>query len=53
MLKGQTRIALLATQSDKEGWSAAPFLAALAEHENADRRRRRIERHMDSDLSGQ
>ena len=36
----------LATQSDKEGWPAARFLAALAEHEAADRHRRRIERHM-------
>ena len=36
----------LAEQSDKEGWPAARFLAALAEHELADRGRRRIERHM-------
>jgi DNA replication protein DnaC len=36
----------LAAQSDKEGWPAARFLAALAEHEAADRNRRRIERHM-------
>src|ERR1700741_869462 len=36
----------LAAQSDKEGWPAASFLAALAEHEAADRTRRRIERHM-------
>ncbi len=36
----------LAVQSDKEGWPAARFLAALAEHEAADRGRRRIERHM-------
>ncbi|MES1148852.1 MAG: IS21-like element helper ATPase IstB, partial [Bradyrhizobium guangdongense] len=36
----------LAAQSDKEGWPAARFLAALAEHEAADRSRRRIERHM-------
>src|SRR5579864_3482406 len=36
----------LASQSDKEGWPAARFLAALAEHEAADRTRRRIERHM-------
>ena len=35
-----------AEQSDKEGWPAAPFLAALAEHEIADRGRRRIERHL-------
>ena len=38
--------AKLAAQSDKEGWPAARFLAALAEHELADRGRRRIERHM-------
>ena len=36
----------LAVQSDKEGWPAARFLAAVAEHEVADRGRRRIERHM-------
>ncbi len=36
----------IAAQSDKEGWPAARFLAALAEHESADRTRRRIERHM-------
>ncbi|MDH2406543.1 IS21-like element helper ATPase IstB [Bradyrhizobium sp. SSUT18] len=36
----------LAAQSDKEGWPAARFLAALAEHEAADRTRRRIGRHM-------
>ena len=36
----------LAAQSDKEGWPAARFLAGLAEHEAADRARRRIERHM-------
>lgn len=36
----------IAAQSDKEGWPAARFLAALAEHEVADRARRRIERHM-------
>lgn len=35
----------LAAQSDKEGWPAAR-LATLAEHEVADRARRRIERHM-------
>ena len=38
--------AKLAAQSDKEGWPAARFLAALAEHEVADRGRRRIERHL-------
>ena len=36
----------LADQSDKEGWPAARFLAALAEHEVADRVRRRTERHL-------
>ncbi len=36
----------LAAPSDKEGWPAARFLAALAEHEAADHTRRRIERHM-------
>lgn len=36
----------LATQSDKEGWPAAKFLAALAQHEAADRSRRRFERHL-------
>jgi DNA replication protein DnaC len=30
----------LAEQSDKEGWTAARFLAALAEHEVAERSRR-------------
>ena len=38
--------AKLAAQSDKEGWPAARFLAALAELEVADRVRRRTERHM-------
>jgi DNA replication protein DnaC len=38
--------AKLAEQSDKEGWPAARFLAALAEHEMADRGRRRIARHL-------
>jgi Glutathione S-transferase, C-terminal domain/IstB-like ATP binding protein len=35
-----------AEQSDKEGWPAARFLAAIAEHELAERGRRRIERHL-------
>lgn len=35
-----------AERSDKEGWPAARFLAALAEHEIAERDRRRIERHL-------
>ena len=38
----------LAARADKEGWPAARFLAALAEHEIADRGRRRIERHLAS-----
>ena len=33
-------------QADKEGWPAAQLLAALTEHEVADRARRRIERHL-------
>ena len=36
----------IAEQADKEGWPAARFLAALAEHELAERDRRRIERHL-------
>jgi DNA replication protein DnaC len=36
----------LAAQADKEGWPAARFLVALAEHEMAERSRRRIERHL-------
>lgn len=35
-----------AGRADKEGWPAARFLAALAEHEIAERARRRIERHL-------
>ncbi|MBO6720180.1 MAG: IS21-like element helper ATPase IstB [Rhizobiaceae bacterium] len=35
-----------AEQADKEGWPAARFLAALVEHELAERDRRRIERHL-------
>src|SRR3954452_25159718 len=35
-----------AERADKEGWPAARFLAALAEHELAERDRRRIERHL-------
>ncbi len=38
--------ASLAAQADKEGWPAARFLAALAEHEIAERGRRRLERHL-------
>lgn len=33
-------------QSDKEGWPAARFLSTIAEHEIAERGRRRIERHL-------
>ena len=36
-----------AERSDKEGWPASRFLAALVEHELAERDRRRIERHLD------
>jgi len=35
-----------AEQADKEGWPAARFLAAIAEHELAERDRRRIEPHL-------
>lgn len=35
-----------AEQADREGWPAARFLAAIAEHELAERDRRRIERHL-------
>src|SRR6185436_8954708 len=38
----------LAAQADKEGWPAGRFLAALAEHEIAERSRRRLERHVES-----
>ena len=38
--------AAFAERSDKEGWPAARFLATLAEHEIAERDRRRIERHL-------
>lgn len=33
-------------QADREGWPGARLLAALAEHEIAERARRRIERHL-------
>jgi DNA replication protein DnaC len=36
-----------AAQADAEGWPAARFLAALAEHETAERARRRFERHLE------
>lgn len=35
-----------AERADKEGWPAARFLAAMAEHELAERGRRRVERHL-------
>lgn len=35
-----------AERADKEGWPAGRFLIALAEHELAERERRRIERHL-------
>jgi len=38
--------AVLAAQADKEGWPAVRFLAALTEHEVAERGRRRLERHL-------
>jgi DNA replication protein DnaC len=37
----------LAARADKEAWPAARFLAALAEHELAERAHRRIQRHLD------
>ncbi len=36
----------IAARADREGWPAARFLASLAEHEIAERDRRRIERHL-------
>ena len=36
-----------AARADKEGWPAARFLAALPEHEMAERASRRIQRHLD------
>lgn len=35
-----------AARADKEGWPAGRLLAALAEHELAERDRRRVERHL-------
>jgi DNA replication protein DnaC len=35
-----------ADQANKEGWPAARFLTAIAEHQLAERDRRRIERHL-------
>ena len=39
-------MAPFAERADKEGWPAARFLAAIAEHELAERDRRRVERHI-------
>ena len=36
----------IAARADREGWPAARPLASLAEHEIAERDRRRIERHL-------
>ena len=44
--------AALAARADKEDWPAARFLAALAEHEMADRGRRRIGRRRCCATSG-
>ena len=38
--------ASLAAQADKEGWPGRTLLAALAEHDIAERSRRRLERHL-------
>jgi DNA replication protein DnaC len=38
--------AMMAERADREAWPAARFLASLAEHEIAERDRRRIERHL-------
>jgi hypothetical protein len=38
--------ALAQTVDDRQGWPAGRFLAALAEHEIAERSRRRLERHL-------
>ena len=37
---------VFAERADKEAWPASRFLATLAEHEVAERDRRRIERHL-------
>lgn len=39
-----------AETADREGWPAARFLAAIAEHELAERANRRVERHLGSRL---
>jgi DNA replication protein DnaC len=36
----------LGARADKEGWGSAHFLAALCEHELAERATRRIARHL-------
>ena len=43
----KTMWADFASRADAEGWPAARFLAALAEHEVAERARRRFERRLD------
>jgi len=42
----KTLWASFAERADREGWPAARFLAAIAEHELAERDRRRTERHL-------
>nr|WP_319799898.1 IS21-like element helper ATPase IstB [Mesorhizobium sp. PAMC28654] len=42
----KTLWAQFAEQADREGWPAARFLSAIAEHELAERAHRRIERHL-------
>jgi hypothetical protein len=39
-------VKLVKERSDKEGWTAARSLAAIAEHELAERDRPRVERHL-------
>lgn len=53
LLLNELRLATIKTvwptfteQADREGWPGARLLAALAEHEIAERARRRIERHL-------
>ena len=43
----QEHLARLAARADTEGWPAARFLAALTEHELAERARGRIQRHLE------
>jgi hypothetical protein len=44
--------ASLAAQADQEGWPAGRFIGVLAEHEIAERSRRRLERHLAEALLG-